>query len=494
MRRDARRRRPITIAVAALAIAAAPARPAAAHVGSPDVFFEGQAGPYALLVTVQPPAVIPGVATVEIQAPNDQLRLVTIVPTPLRGPGAALPPTADVAHVAADDAHRFAGRLWLMAPGSWQVRVHVDGARGPGDLAVPVPALALRTKTMQRGLGLGLTALLAFLVAAIISIVGASVREAPLGPGEVADPARRRRARIAQAATFIILSALVAMGGAWWGSEATRFVQQVYKPLGLEARADGAALSLTLIDHGGARPRRLDDLVPDHGHLMHLFLLRIPAMDVVAHLHPEPDGTAPGHFQHELPSLPAGEYQLFADIVHETGLSETATATLTLPAVSGRLANPDDAAGQGSPLDAPAGDTTTLGDGTRVVWLRDAAAPLRAGRTTWFRFRVDGPEGQPATDVVPYMGMAGHAVFAKDDRSVFAHIHPTGSVSMATLAVMDGAQADPHAGHHMHATALPPEIAFPYGCPQPGRYRIVVQFKRGQTIETAFFAATVADR
>jgi hypothetical protein len=30
--------------------------------GSPDVFFEGQAGPYKLLVTIRPPQVVPGVA------------------------------------------------------------------------------------------------------------------------------------------------------------------------------------------------------------------------------------------------------------------------------------------------------------------------------------------------------------------------------------------------------------------------------------------------
>ena len=39
-----------------------------AHVGSPDVFYEGMAGPYRLLVTIRPPIVIPGVAEIEIRA------------------------------------------------------------------------------------------------------------------------------------------------------------------------------------------------------------------------------------------------------------------------------------------------------------------------------------------------------------------------------------------------------------------------------------------
>ncbi|HVR63043.1 MAG TPA: hypothetical protein VMU50_14170, partial [Polyangia bacterium] len=215
-----RRRFPIAAAALLAAMGASP--PAArAHVGSPDVFLEGQAGPYKLLVTVQPPQVIPGVAAVEVQAAgDDDLHLVSIVPTPLRGPGAAVPPTADRARPSPDDARRFTGKLWLMSPGSWQVRVHVEGARGSGDLAVPVPALPMRTKAMQRGLGLGLVALLAFLVAGVVSIVGASVREAPLQPGETPELARRRRARIAQAAAFVVMAALVGVGGAWWSGEA----------------------------------------------------------------------------------------------------------------------------------------------------------------------------------------------------------------------------------------------------------------------------------
>jgi hypothetical protein len=44
----------------------------------------------------------------------------------------------------------------------------------------------------------------------------------------------------------------------------------------------------------------------------------------------------------------------------------------------------------------------------------------------------------------------------------------------------------------MHRAALPPpEVGFPYACPQPGRYRIVVQVKRGDTVETGVFDAEV---
>ena len=47
---------------------------ALAHVGSPDVFYEGDAGPYRLLVAIRPPVVIPGVAEVEVRSTSNDVR------------------------------------------------------------------------------------------------------------------------------------------------------------------------------------------------------------------------------------------------------------------------------------------------------------------------------------------------------------------------------------------------------------------------------------
>jgi hypothetical protein len=44
------------------------------HVGSPDVFFQGKAGPYPLLVAIRPPNVIPGVARIEVRALSNDVR------------------------------------------------------------------------------------------------------------------------------------------------------------------------------------------------------------------------------------------------------------------------------------------------------------------------------------------------------------------------------------------------------------------------------------
>ena len=53
-----------------------------------------------------------------------------------------------------------------------------------------------------------------------------------------------------------------------------------------------------------------------------------------------------------------------------------------------------------------------------MVW--DKPADLRANTAYAFRFRLLNASGQPAGDVRPYLGMAGHAAFVKTDGTVFA--------------------------------------------------------------------------
>src|ERR1022692_3338296 len=166
-----------------------------AHVGSPDVFYDGQAGPFRLLVTIRTPSVIPGVAEIEVRSAANDVQTVHIVPTPLTGPGATFAPVPDLAQRSKDDPQFFTGSLWMMTTGSWQVRVTAEGAQGKGDFSVPVPALSSSTKKMQAPIGVVLAALGLLLVAGVVSIVGAGVREGQLEPGLVPDPARVRRAR-----------------------------------------------------------------------------------------------------------------------------------------------------------------------------------------------------------------------------------------------------------------------------------------------------------
>ena len=138
-----------------------------------------------------------------------------------------------------------------------------------------------------------------------------------------------------------------------------------------------------------------------------------------------------------------------------------------------------------------------------MVWER-GSGPLVADTPMIFKFKVEDKDGNPAKDMEPYMGMAGHAEFVSSDMSVFAHIHPAGSVSMAALDLANAGAASEATGELvmqggmsmamamlMKPIALEPEVSFPYGFPKAGEYRIFVQVKRGGQIETGVFDAHV---
>jgi hypothetical protein len=491
-----------------------------AHVGSPDIYADGNAGPYWLFVTVRPPLVIPGVAEIEVRADpaSSNGALVSgieIAPIPLTGEASLHPPVADAMKQSGQDKQFFTGALWIMASGSWQVRFTVNGSQGQGVLSIPVPATSSSTNGMQAGLGVLLSSLGLLLVVGVIGIVGAAARDAQLPPGATAEASGRRRALIAMGVALALMVGAVWFGEVWWKGEADAYAKYVYKPLTMQAaltpgQSSDQILKLTIEDPGWLKSRRLDDFVLDHDHLMHLYLLREPGLDLVYHLHPEQ--TVPGEFQLEMPSVPAGLYQVYADVVHATGFPETLTARIELPEIAGRPLAGDDAKGtvqalsslraepNGCPVNPVAGPQFHLPDGFTMVW--NNAAKLAAKTPQIFEFSLLDRSGKPPSDMALYMGMVGHAAFVKDDGTVFAHVHPSGTVSMAAL-MMAAAQNQPQQAKvsamaampgmsiagAAEASRIPNSVGFPYGFPTVGAYRIFVQMKHGQTVETGAFDA-----
>ncbi len=251
----------------------------------------------------------------------------------------------------------------------------------------------------------------------------------------------------------------------------------------------------------------MEEVIPDHGHLMHLFLISTDGMNSMWHLHP--DRIAGGAFADDLPSMPAGRYQLFADIVDRRGFPWTLVAGISLPQINGTALAGDDSTWSGVALTSSSAESNSTiartSDDTKIVW-QHSPGPLKSGVATQFKFTVEDRNGNPVNDMEPYMGMAGHAEFVRSDMSVFAHVHPAGSVSMAALDLaqqglpgaspsmeMQGMSTQGTAMPGMSANAstksapLPPEVSFPYGFPKPGDYRIFVQVKRSGVVQTGAF-------
>ena len=153
--------------------------------------------------------------------------------------------------------------------------------------------------------------------------------------------------------------------------------------------------------------------------------------------------------------------------------------------------------------DLETGNVTALEDGATMSWER-GDAPIVVDRDAPLRFAIHAPDGQPA-HLESYMGMAGHALIARDDGAVFVHLHPAGSISVAAQQTFALRQpGDTVRGALARRLtqlerAMGPElevvpagaVSFPYAFPKPGRYRIWVQVKRNGRILTGAFEARV---
>jgi len=204
---------------------------AEAHVGSPNVFFEGRAGEYAVHVVVRPPQVVPGLAEITVRIPGDSVRSVTVLPV-FWNAGRKRAPSPDQAKLVRGQTNLYSAALWLMKSGAYSVDVTIDGPRGKGTLVVPVNSMATNTRPMSLGYSLVLSALGILLFLGGLKIAGAMVAESGLDPGALPTRKHRWRAR----ATMVLVAGVLSLGAfggkKWWDFEDGKYRNNLlYKPM-----------------------------------------------------------------------------------------------------------------------------------------------------------------------------------------------------------------------------------------------------------------------
>jgi hypothetical protein len=482
------------------------------HVGSPNVFFEGQAGPYPVHVVIRPAEVIPGLAEISVRVEAAGVERVTALPIKWNAGRRGAPPP-DIAKPVRGETNLYSAQLWFMEPGAQSVELEIKGAAGTGTVIIPVDAVATRVLSMPKTLGAMLAVLGLALVTLLLSIVGAAVRESVLPPGVVPPLRRRWYARGAMTVAMFLLVSLLWGGKHWWASAAADYRDnRLYHPLVAQAdvRTENGRqlLRLEVTDPAFSRTA---PLVPDHGKLMHLFLMREPKLDAFAHLHPTKLDRK--SFESVLPQLPAGDYRLYADITYETGFADTLTTTVKIPdAADGptntsavEASDPDDSWRMAPEL----GDCRTQKCRLTEDFTMTCMAPGRIvpNEPVTLNFLVTQADGRPAM-LESYLGMRGHLALRRDDGSVFTHLHPGGSASMAAMQLalyrIEGklplkaafGADDPLC--ELPATSAREQgwiggnqrsdgVSFPYAFPKPGLYRLWVQVKINGQVLTGVF-------
>lgn len=537
------------------------ALPLQGHIGSPGVTLEGEAGPYQVTVLVNPPDVIPGVANIDVFVQGSNVTSVEVKPVYWYA-GEEGTPRADKALPVPEEPGHFTGELWLMASGTSSVKVELDGSLGKGSIVVPIMAVSTAQKSMPPSLGYTLAGLGIFLVILMTTIVALAVSDSKTpSQGENPDNKMARKRWRGAVIGFAIIVLVLYGGNSWWQSWASNYNRFMYKPWqansSVEERDGVRYLKFQMEDMKLKRlylTRSISYLVPDHGKIMHMFLIKDGDMDAFAHIHPQRLDTA--NFEAVLPPLPEGRYFVYADVSRLSGFAETIVDTVDLPApvfteAARQVQDKDDTWYITDPLKKESaklqtslpgdivvcgnpGVSTTLPDSSQIVWEMPEEGRFTAGKLYSLTFSVTDPQGEPA-ELEPYLGMMGHAVVVKEDASVYIHLHPVGSYSTASkqtlearlssgvglinwndlppapafadsidryiegLAMLPEAERDSLLMEGMDHEWEDPEheghsvVQFPYSFPTAGKYRVFIQMKRNGRILNSAFDVDVAD-
>ena len=489
-----------------------------AHVGSPNVFFDGSAGPNPVHVVIRPPATLPGIAQVDVRVGAEGVTEVSVQAT-MGNAGRDAAPAPLRANAVAGDEHLFNAVLWLFRDGTYGIHIAVESARGRGTAIIPLNSAATRQPAMPPALGAVLAGLGGLLLLGAIRLAGAAALESTLEPGAVPGRREQRRARIAMIAATLLFAAALSAGTARWRSMDREYRSNALArplPVVADVLADGPVHRLRLTPPPSATG--WETLVADHGKLMHLFLVREPDFDTFAHLHPVRRDART--FENVLPALPAGTYRVYGEVTHKNGASQTLTTQVVLPAPIGAAVqaaldpkmlneiicqSPLVQVGNGvQPFTLDADDSwhispppkyaapartqvsRLMGGGSMVF---ENAGDLVENREIALRFSVFTAKGERAA-IQAYMGMRGHAVVRRDDGEVFTHLHPAGTISMAAQEVFAAADR----AERVEPVQVDPSsaVAFPYALPRPGAYRLWVQVRVEGRVLTGVFDVRVA--
>jgi hypothetical protein len=492
--------------------------PSYAHVGSPDVFYDGKVGPYLARVSIRMPNVVPGRAEISVRVQSAEPVEISFLPLySLIAVTNAPPP--DIGRLVTGETNLYTGELWLMSFGAYSVEVRIKGKGGEGVAQIPVTSVAIRQLPLPFLLGKVLLMLTGVLVLGGIGIAAAAGREAALPAGALPQERQRRVGYLAATAAMLISIAALAGGKYWWNVEEKSFRGHLlagpWPDLTTDVRLAGSQRILRLeVGKTFFDQNNRFSLIPDHGKLMHLFLVRENSRDAFAHLHPIRKEAYT--FEVAIPPLPEGRYAIFCDLTFEGGVSSTATNSIVLPPVlnaresagSTIERDPDDSWASFATDKVPVATTPAavyrLPDGTQVTWHSPKA--LRVKQDASLKFEVTDSNGEPVA-LEPYMGMLCHAAVLRSDGSIFAHLHPAGNFSMAAQSFFETKLANEtksdsvgpssnatsdHMMHHHHSGPATCSVYLPYEFPEPGNYRIWVQFKINGRILTAVFDASVS--
>lgn len=436
-----------------------PAQNLSAHGGhvSQNQTFTQSIGPYELGITIELPPALPSPLYINV-TPQDDFSgaQVTLRAVPR---GFPLDQAQSIQLGYQPETSVYYTQLEVDRAGDWELDIQVSGPRGTGQARIPFSISVAQLSPNTIALLFALGAMAVFMLLNLTLAGLAQQRKRPI-------PAALERligslifASIVAALIFGAQQFLTQQSNASANSSSSSASLTLGRPhanviMQLEpAQAQvGQPVLLSFELSDGSTGLPIDDLITHHDALVHLALID-SSNTSFAHIHPA--NIAPGRFQITYIFDRAGEYSAYIEI-------ERIDSGIQVLERKFRVSGPEAAA---SPP-APGLGTRTFGALQVDV---SCSQPPRAGRQTTLNFRFS-ENGAPITNIVPWLGMAGHMMTRSADGQIFGHIHAYGPMAGPSDVAVQA--------------VFGPDIRFVYTFPQAGRYYVWGQVKYQNAIVT----------
>jgi hypothetical protein len=207
------------------------------------------------------------------------------------------------------------------------------------------------------------------------------------------------------------------------------------------------------------------DFTVVHDEPYHLFVV---SEDMTTFFHVHPVEQADGSFVIDLTLPQPGPYRVFSDFLPTGGMPQIIARPLLTEGFAGDLL-------ASSARLTPDPSLVKQSDGMNIALTFTPAEPI-AGRESTMTFDLsDAGNGQPVSDLEPYLAAWGHTLALSDDLVEYIHSHPIEAVPATGRESLKGG----------------PVVTFKAFFPRPGLYRSWTQFKRHGRITTVPFTFRV---
>jgi len=480
-----------------------------ADIGHFNYIYEGKAFNNTVRVIIKAPGVVPGLADIVVKTFDNSMDEIFVTPIAwkekndwdaiITGPQGAPPP--DLMVPIQGEKNTYQAELWLMDFGAYNIQIKVVKNNQSEIINIPINSIANQINPMSSSMSFLLFSLMILLIAGLSNIITIAYRESTLQDISLLDKKRIKKSYFVQLVSLIIICFILYFANNWWAYTEKSFMKNLFKPLNNKVnliKNDQQHILQILITDQAWKDGRISDFIPDHGKIMHLYLIN-ENYQQLCHLHPKRNSQNRGLFEVIIPPIDFGKYFLFMDVTLESGATQTLINSIDYLPDNMILQN--DIRYLFSDKDDSYIKSTSS---YHFEWINKKNI-FYANNEIELDFQILDVFNK-AVNLEPYIQMGGHGAVIDSSGEIFIHIHPIGTISMASQELYDkeyniqksaicyfGTPSD-SMKNYTNDLNLNSFLSFPpLILNTPGKYFMWIQGKSNNEIITDKFELTIID-